>query len=276
MGKNNQSGLSLNFQKPVLVYLPCYNCAETVLTTLSAIPTEMHADIECLVIDNQSPDGTAQIVSRAIQENRFPFKIAVIQPQDNIGYAGSQKLAYSLAVKSERVKNVIMLHGDGQYPAELVAGFRDYLGQGLAIVNGCRSKRVFFRKEETPWLTYLIIKCLSGLESALLGIRQKEWHSGFVMYSTDFLRKIPLAQLSATMHIDGEFLMCAAVLGEPTRSLPIYKKYKELDALGGWKRIEHILNVFKLIRKYKQGHYHRILNAPMPAAVAYGFKIVTV
>ncbi len=252
----------VRFDKPVIVYLPCYNCATTVVETLRNIPSQLSDQIECVVVDNCSPDNTSQVVKKEAESGDYPFRIVCLRPMQNLGYAGSQKLLYHLATQNPAVKHIMLLHGDGQYPSHLIADFIQHNQNGYAIVNGFRSKGSYPDKEETPWSTYSIIKVLSAIESFLLTIPQKEWHSGMVMYSTDFLRRVPLSGLSGTMHIDGEFLMCVHLLKMETKAIPIYKKYRDLTAFEGWQRIKHVLNVFRLIFKYHRGYYSRIVRRP--------------
>jgi len=42
----------LKFKKPILVYLPCYNCENSVAQTIREIPSEFYGKIECLVVAN--------------------------------------------------------------------------------------------------------------------------------------------------------------------------------------------------------------------------------
>jgi len=262
---------NLIFQKPILVYIPCYNCADKIVQTISEIPPELHDQMECLILDNDSSDGTSDIVLRFIKEKSLSFKVNVIRANENLGYAGSQKLAYTLAINSKNVKKVIMLHGDGQYPPALLRAFVPYFNSDVDLINGYRSKKHYPKEEETPILTYAIIKCLSALESFVLWISQKEWHSGFVMFDRSFLQKIPLHQLSTWMHIDGEFLMCAAVLGAKTESVPIYKRYKKFESFGGVGRLKHILIVFRLMGRYRCGYYHKILKLAQQTEIFYNY-----
>lgn len=250
---------SIPFTKKILVYIPCYNCGDKISLVLSEIPEIFHPLIDCLIIDNCSSDNTSSIISNIIQNNTYPFKIFHLRTSLNLGYAGSQKLAYKLFCASSVLENIIMLHGDGQYPSIHINNFLNYLEKDCGLVNGFRSKRDFPQQEETPALTYLIIKLLSLIESLLLNIPQKEWHSGLVMYSKEYLKKVSLNQLSETMHIDGELIICANILKEKTASFPIYKRYKEHAGLGGMTRLMHIVNVFKIIFKTWRGYYRNIL-----------------
>jgi glycosyltransferase involved in cell wall biosynthesis len=251
----------LDFQQPVLVYLPCYNCEAFIADTISNIPVELHSQIECLVVDNQSTDRTADIVRGLKNGGNLPFKVSLVQTTENLRYAGSQKLAYALAREAPPVSKVIMLHGDGQYDPKLLSLLQPYLQQEYGLVNGYRHKPSFPDQEETPTTTYTIIKILSFIESLLTGIRQKEWHSGFVMYDTRFLSKVPLEALSTTRHIDGEFLICAGVLGEKTKAIPIYKRYEGYEEFKGAPRVQYLFDVAKVVWRYWLGYYHRVLDS---------------
>jgi hypothetical protein len=154
-----------------------------------------------------------------------------------------------------------MLHGDGQYPPCLLSKLQPYFSSTAAIVYGYRSKRLYKDNEETPFLTYIVVKLLNIVENICTGFKFKEWHSGFVMYSVDFLRSIPLNKLTKTRHIDGEILMLAGELQERTMPIPIYKRYKEYIGFGGLSLIKYVgLHVPTVIIKNVKGHHKKILS----------------
>jgi len=264
----------LEFQKPIVIYLPCYNTESAIVNTLSNIPEEFHDKIECLIVDNNSEDSTTDKVSKEVGRGTFPFKIHLIKANENLGYAGSQKLAYSLVTRSTNVEHIIMLHGDGQYDPSLMKKFLPLLGKNYGVIFAYRDKSLFPDKEETPIVTYLIIKILSWLENFLTGIDVKEWHNGFVLYQNDFLRKIPLQLLSDFPHIDGEFIIAASILQENTTSIPIYKRYENRVAFQGLGRIKHVFTIFKVMYRFKRKYYHGILKDGNPPAVSDEFDII--
>jgi len=264
----------MEFTRPVVVYLPCYNCEKTVADTLSLIPAPLADRIECLVVDNCSPDRTAEAAAEAARGGTLRFPVRVIRACANLGYPGSQKLAYSLICRSPAVEHAVMLHGDGQYPPEMLAPLVEKAAAGAAVVQGYRSKSAYPAQEETPLGTYLVIKSLNLMESALTGYRRKEWHSGFVMYRTDFLRRVPLHLLSNTMHFDGEMLMCAGVLGLEVAAVPIYKRYKQLETFRGGARRKYVLDVLGVIARFRGGYYRRVLTPPVTHTLPDGFTVV--
>jgi glycosyltransferase involved in cell wall biosynthesis len=244
-----------------------------VVDTLRGIPEEFQEYMECLVVDNFSSDHTAAVVKQAIDDENFPFDITLIRTRRDLGYAGSQKLAYTLTAKSPQVEKVIMLHGDGQYDPALLRKFLPYIDSdpSYALVNGYRDKKTFPEKDETPLTTYRIIKILNRLENLVTRFKQKEWHSGFVLYGTSFLRKIPFHRLTDTRHIDGEMLICAEVLGEKTFSVPIYKKYRDFESFSGLPKMKYVLDVFKLFIKFRLGFHRRLFSEEIENLINYEF-----
>ena len=118
------------FTKPVLIYLPAYNCASIAANVIRNIPPVFAGRAEALLIDNFSPDNTAQLTSEYLAEKPGPVPCQLIRTKRNLGYAGSQKLAYEIALANPSVEHVIMLHGDGQYPPELASEFLKSAGGG--------------------------------------------------------------------------------------------------------------------------------------------------
>jgi glycosyltransferase involved in cell wall biosynthesis len=273
-GGIDMKNLNGGTERRTLVYVPCYECRNTVLTVLDRIPETLHESIVCLVVDNSSSDGTAEHLVSTLKNRDMPFPVAVVRTARNTGYAGSQKLAYGLACLSGRVDNVIMLHGDGQYDADMLTGFAPYIGKCIAVVQGYRDKVFHAGRDETPFLTYCVIRVLSGIESVATGFPFKEWHSGFVMYSTDFLGKVPLARLSNTRHIDGELLIAAGTLREETAAIPIYKRYREHEALGGVALIKHILDTVAIMLKCRSGGFRRLMQCPPDHVLPSEFEVL--
>lgn len=261
------------FTKKIVVYIPCHNCESFVLDTLQGIPEELHERIECLVVDNFSSDSTSKVVKQAVTERSFPFEITLIRTKKDLGYAGSQKLAYTLTSDALGVEKVIMLHGDGQYDPALLRKFLPYIDSdpAYAAINGYRDKKTYPEEDETPLTTYRIIKFLNRLENLVTGFKQKEWHSGFVMYSTAFLKKISFHLLTDTRHLDGEMLICAGVMEERTLSIPIYKKYKDFESFSGIPKMRYVLNVIKLLFKFRSGFHRRLFDEEVENKISHEF-----
>ena len=239
------------FERDVVIYIPAYNCAATIVETIRSIPLDLAARADVLIIDNNSTDQTAEFVISARNKGLLPRSLQLIRTSKNVGYAGSQKLAFSLVRRSAAVRWVIMLHGDGQYPSELLSKFVPLMESEFSLVYGYRSKLSYWRLEGTPFPTWAVIKLLGALETAVTGYVRKEWHSGFNMYSVEFLRKLPLSEMTDTSHIDGQISFLAGALGEPVHAIPIYKRYKGFNSFGGVGRVKYVFHVLRLMFEFR-------------------------
>jgi len=247
----NHTKQSTTLNRQLLIYIPAFNCADYIVGVVDEIPELLWDIADILIIDNCSTDRTVEQLQQARADRRWPAPIHLIQPKNNLGYSGSQKLAYRIALDSPSIQNVIMLHGDGQYPPELLKKFLPYVASEHGLVYGFRDKSSYPEREETPILTYWTIKFLGSLESFVTGYKRKEWHNGFVMYSREFLSKINLSALTDTYHIDGHIQFIAGELKEKNIAVPIWKRYKNYEQLKGLNRLTYIFHVLGLMVKFR-------------------------
>lgn len=104
-----------------ILAIPAYNCAPQLKRVLSAIDTEtaqLFSDI--LVIDNISPDDTAQVALRFKKQIK---NLHVLKNNQNYSLGGSHKVAFLYAEKIGAT-HVAILHGDDQ---AVVAELKDLI-----------------------------------------------------------------------------------------------------------------------------------------------------
>ena len=261
--------------KKIIILVIAFKAQKTIREVLDRISKEMWDKAsEVLVIDDASPNpDTTYKIALNYKKTHNLEKLSVQKNTYNQGYGGNQKIGFNYAL-SKGYDIVAVLHGDGQYDPSLLKIFIPMINENYSIINGYRDKRTYPHREETPVITYCIIKILSWFESLITGYYQKEWHSGFVMYDTEFLRKIPLQFLSDTRHIDGEFLICAGILKENTKSLPIFKNYNGYESLTGLARVRHVVNVIRIILKFRRKYYHALLKNKNHDKINFKFDII--
>ena len=176
-----------------LIIIPTYNEAENapilIRRLLKHIPNS-----EILVIDDGSPDGTAQIVENLQRE--FASLHILKRPQKSglgsayrTGFAWGIDRGYSELVEidadmSHRVRDLaIMIRVKEQNPTtSLVIGSR--WTKGGATINWPKSRELLSRTAN------LYVRFM-------LGLGVKDATAGFRIYSTDVLRKIDLASIKS-------------------------------------------------------------------------------
>lgn len=95
-----------------LLFIPCYRCAPQITRVLEGLKNDLQYFNEIIIIDNISPDETASIANRYIQDYKIPKTKVLINPA-NVGLGGSHKLAFQYAIQ-EKFDHVVILHGDDQ------------------------------------------------------------------------------------------------------------------------------------------------------------------
>ena len=105
--------------KKVAIFIPAFNAASTIVNVLDRIPLNIRDQVaEIFVIDNHSTDNTSMVVVDYRSKNDM-HNLEVIKNARNLGYGGSQKVAYRRCI-DKKYYCVAMLHGDAQYAPELL------------------------------------------------------------------------------------------------------------------------------------------------------------
>ncbi len=225
------------------IYVPAYNAASKIAQTLERIPTTvLEQAAEILVVDNASSDDTAQAAQRWA-DGRDVAKLTVIRNAHNLGYGGSQKLAYRrLAAAGHEA--VVMLHADGQYAPDLIPYLLEPIERGEAdMVFGSRLAGDALAGN-MPLHRYLGNRALTAVANLVLGWNLTEFHSGFRAYRCDALAKLPLERCADYYHFDVEILIQLRVARLRVMERPIPTHYgDEPNYLNVWRTGFAILGI---------------------------------
>lgn len=213
------------------IFIPAYNVEKTLGGVLSAIPQSVWDRSRVLVIDDGSLDdtrGAYEKFARAYPE----LPLSYFRFEKNRGYGAVVKKGIADGI-AENLKFVACLHGDGQYPANLLDKFIDHLenyrkpsGVKLALLQGSRhASRGSAKAGNMPLHKRLGGAFLTGLENLVFRQKLTDRHSGFILYRTSFLRKVNLKKLSPSFDIDLELISIADARRYAVGELPIPTVY---------------------------------------------------
>jgi glycosyltransferase involved in cell wall biosynthesis len=211
----------------VAVFIPTYQARNHVLGVLESLPAAFgRACAEVFVLDNASRDGTVEALQRGLSRG-WPFPVNVYRNRTNLGYGGTQKVAYALCLR-KGYDAVVMLHGDGQYPAALVPPLVDALGRASAgLAFGARFRGA--GNDRTPLLRRWGVAALSGLQNLASGLHLSEWYSGFRAYSCAALRQVPFAWCDDDYYFDVQMILLLRLAGYRIAETPAPKLYDEVN-----------------------------------------------
>ncbi len=241
--------------KKTFIVIPAYNSGKTLRRVIGRIPQDIFSSLDgIIIVDDGSLDNTRDEISELSSQDK---RICAVIHEKNLGYASAQKSGFSLALKNG-ADIVILLHADGQYaPEELPGLLGPLLRDETDIVQGSRILGGKCIEGGMPLYRYLAIRIASFFENVIYGMRLKEYHSGFMLYSRKALETIPYRRLSDTMYFDGEMLFVGHAKRLRIMSLPIPTAYFK-DQKSGVRPVQYAFQVVRIMLKKLCGGYDRL------------------
>ncbi len=219
------------------IFVPAYNVEKTLAEVLSKIDFSVLARARVLVIDDGSRDGTAQAFERFISERAenalgdardLKSHFEYFKFEQNSGYGAVVKKGIAEGLASGAAF-IACLHGDGQYPAEkLREFFAEMKNRNLDLLQGSRHAVAGEAKRGgMPFYKRLGGAFLTALENRAFRVKLTDRHSGFIVYSSRFLKTVDLNRLSASFDIDLELISIADARHFAIAELPIPTRYAD-------------------------------------------------
>lgn len=234
----------------IVVVMPAYNAAKTLITTYNEIPLDIVDEV--LLVDDASTDETSKIAEQ--------LGIKVIVHAKNLGYGGNQKTCYEAALKAG-ADIIIMLHPDYQYTPKLI-GAMAYLidTDEFDIVLGSRILGGKTRSGGMPLYKYIFNRILTFLQNWLMGAKLSEYHTGYRAYTKKVLQTLPWQGNSDDFVFDNQFLSQAIYadfrIGEITCPTRYFKEASSINFSRSLKYGLGCLGTASLFRLKKWGIYN--------------------
>jgi glycosyltransferase involved in cell wall biosynthesis len=211
----------------ILIFIVAYNAEKTIESVLKRIPAQMQQyDTEVLIIDDASSDGTWECAEKFRRGGEFPFKLTVLVNPVNQGYGGNQKIGFLYAINNG-FDLVALVHGDGQYaPEALPMLVRPIVDGNADAVFGSRMISVFGAlKGGMPLYKYVGNRILTAFQNTILQSSLSEFHTGYRIYSTKTLSRVPFQFNTNDFHFDTEIIIQMLLAKQRIAELPIPTYY---------------------------------------------------
>jgi dolichol-phosphate mannosyltransferase len=180
-------------RKKVLIMIPTYNEAGTIESLIRGIlALHLEYDLAVLVVDDDSPDGTGELVKSLASRDGHVRLLSRKQGRGR-GSAGIDGFKTALSLKPDYV---IEMDGDGSHqpgfiPALLRQAGRDDLVLGSRFVPGGRDADRHFHRRFITWLVRNFLRRQFHLPVS-------DVSSGFRCFRREVLEKIGLDSLVST------------------------------------------------------------------------------
>ena len=184
--------------KKVIVVMPAYNAARTVIATYKDVIAQDYVD-EVILVDDASQDDTVEI-ARGLE------RVSVHRHEANRGYGANQKTCYRLALEAAG-DIIIMVHPDYQYTPKLIPAMASMIGNGLFhCVIASRILGGYALRGGMPWWRYVSNRFITAFENIMMGAKLSEYHTGYRAFSREVLERLPLDANSDDFVFDNQML----------------------------------------------------------------------
>jgi glycosyltransferase involved in cell wall biosynthesis len=184
--------------KKVIVVMPAYNAAQTLLLTYNEVMAQELVD-SVIIVDDKSRDETVAIAQTLPHTLVYPH-------EQNQGYGANQKTCYKLAL-DQGADIIIMVHPDYQYTPMLIPAMASMIGNGLYhCVLGSRILGGYALKGGMPVWKYISNRFITLIENVLMGAKLSEYHTGYRAFSRELIEQLPLRMNSDDFIFDNQML----------------------------------------------------------------------
>lgn len=173
-----------------LVIIPMYNERENAAAIIDAVLALPGDFFDVLVIDDNSPDGTAAIVKEKIAEH--PGRVNIIERSGKLGLGTAYIEGFKWALQHEQYKQICEMDADFSHNPKDLLKLRETIvsGNGDVAVGSRYVSGV--NVVNWPMSRVLMSYYASKYVRIVTGMPVHDTTAGFVCYSRDVLRNIDL------------------------------------------------------------------------------------
>lgn len=172
------------------VIVPTYNESQNILTILKSIEENLPKELitEIIVVDDNSLDGTGQIVDNHIKnkKNNFNNSIKIIHRKNKRGL-GSAILE---GIQNSHGKSIVVMDSDFSHPPQIIKRIIDELNHfnyDIVIASRYVKGSVIL---EWPYKRKIMSKVATKISKSSLGINVSDPLSGFFAFKREIIRGI--------------------------------------------------------------------------------------
>jgi glycosyltransferase involved in cell wall biosynthesis len=230
-------------QRPkVVVVMPAYNAARTLIRTYREIPAEVVDHV--ILVDDLSRDDTVAVAEL--------LNLQVVVHRQNLGYGGNQKTCYDTAL-AEGAEVVVMLHPDYQYDATRIPELIAPLVEGSAdMMLGSRFLGDPLAGGMPRW-KFVANRFLTALENRVFGLDLSEYHSGYRAYSRRLLKAIDYHANSNDFVFDQELVSQVVLAGFRIGEIAVPTRYfTEASSVNFRRSVVYGLSTLRTLLRHRR------------------------
>jgi len=208
---------NLDVSSEIGVILPTYCEAQNIESLINEVES-LHLDVSILVIDDSSPDKTAEIV-RGLQRKYNNILLLVRPEKHGLGSAIADGFKVFLSLKNSP-KYIVTMDADYSHNPRDIPRLVSNMQYGYGLVIGsryCQGGKI----AGWPSVRKIISRCANAIAKSVVGKEVHDCTSGFRCYSTIFVETSISNLHSQTYEIQIETIRQASSKGFEIKEIPI-------------------------------------------------------
>jgi dolichol-phosphate mannosyltransferase len=176
---------------PILIITPTYDEAENIVEFLERARASL-PDADILVVDDNSPDGTADVAERA---GAALGRVAVLRRPRKIGLGDAYRAGFAVGLE-RGYDRLVQIDADLSHDPSVLPALVAELERGADLVIGSRYV-AGGSIPHWPWYRRALSKWGNRYTTAVLGLRIRDATSGYRIYRADVLKAVDYATTRA-------------------------------------------------------------------------------
>jgi dolichol-phosphate mannosyltransferase len=177
-----------------IVVTPTYNEAENLPELVEAILSLNLDNLEVLIVDDNSPDGTGQIADQLAE--RHPHKIEVIHRQGKLGLGTAYVTGFTRALE-KGAEAIIEMDADLSHPPESIPRLLEKIEDHDVVIGSRYIPEGKVDPDLPPWRGFLS-RTGNSYVRLITGLRVHDATSGFRCFKREVLQGIDLRRVRST------------------------------------------------------------------------------
>ena len=237
-----------------VVVIPTYNEADNLKAITTALFELRISDLEILIVDDGSPDGTGQIADQLA--GQFPGRFHVIHRSGKQGLGTAYLQGFTWAIQ-QGAQQIIQMDADFSHSPNYIPQFLALIGE-YDVVIGSRYVRGGKLDERWSWWRWFLSWWANSVWVRLiLGTRTKDATAGFKCWQAEALQRIGLERIRSNGYVfQVEMCYVSEKLGLRIKEIPIYFEDRRIgrSKMDMRVKVEAALRVFEIRRRHAGVH----------------------
>jgi dolichol-phosphate mannosyltransferase len=231
----------------IIVVIPTYNEADNISAITAELLTLDIEDLQVLIIDDNSPDGTGQIAAE-LAERCYPGRLHVIRRQGKLGLGTAYVTGFTWAL-DHGADYIIQMDADFSHSPSYIPHMLEQMG-GYDVVVGSRYVSGGQLDERWSWWRWFLSWWANSIWTrGILGVKTKDATAGFKCWRRSALERIGLERIHSNGYVfQVEMAFISEKLNFRIQEIPIYFEDRRIgqSKMSVPVKIEAALRVFEI------------------------------